>query len=403
MKMILKFAYRNIFRNKKRTIISALSVFGGALFVGLAFAYINGMMDMLVSNYIKFQTGNVRITTEEYLGRQKFFPVDELVDTKGNLITDVKKIEGVTGVEKRVRFGILLVKDNVPLQVIGIGLNIDNNSFRLREKVIEGELGKKGIFLGKTLAKKLNKKLGDDLLIATETSLGGLNGLKLPISAIIETKILHYDERFLYLPMPEAERLLKLRGDAPEVFVFTEHGEETTQEVKNKIDLIIEDELTAETYMKQMGGFYDYIDTAKLIYFFIELAILLLACVVIINTMMMAIFERMREIGTMKALGFSEKQLFGMFTIEGALIGMLGGIPGAICGWLLIYWLSITGMDLGSAMQGVDYPMEYILYPHSRLVDLIPILLIVLVVPAVASMIPSRYIKRYLPADALRM
>ncbi len=401
--MILKFAIRNILRNRKRTLVSAMSVFGGAFFVGVIYAYLNGMMDMLVSNYVKYQTGNVRITTEEFLNRQNFFPVDELVDTSGTMIEDIEKIDGVTGVEKRVRFGILLVKDNIPLQVIGIGLDIENNSFQLRDRVVEGSLDESGVFLGKRLAQKLGKKVGDELLIASETSMGGFNGLKLPVKAIIETKVIHYDERFLYLPMPEAERLLKLRGNAPEVLVYAEHGEDTTINIKSNIDLLLDDGLEAQTYMEQMGGFYDFIGVAKTIYFFIELAILFLACVVIVNTMMMAIFERMREIGTMKALGFTEGQLFGMFTAEGAVIGAIGGIPGAICGWSLIYYLSVHGLNLGDALTGVDYPMEYILYPHSRPSDLIAIFIIVLVVPSISAMIPSRYIKRYQPADALRM
>lgn len=401
--MILKYALRNIRRNKKRTLISAMSVFGGAFFVGVIYAYLNGMLDMLVSNYIKYQTGNVRITTEAFLGRQKFFPVDELVDTSGELVATIENVEGVTGVEKRVRFGILLVKDNVPLPVLGVGIDIENNGFNLKEKVVEGELSDSGIFLGKRLADKLEKKLGDELLIASETALGGFNGLKLPITAIVETRVIHYDERFLYLPMAEASRLLKLNGDVPEVFVYAERGEDATREVKVKLEGILSGDLTAQTYMEQMGGLYDYMTTAKTIYFFIEMAILFLACVVIINTMMMAIFERMREIGTMKALGFTEGQLFGMFTAEGALIGAIGGIPGAVCGWALIYYLSIHGLNLGEAMTGVDYPMEYILYPYSRPSDLVAIIFIVLVVPGLASMIPSRYIKRYLPADALRM
>ena len=212
-----------------------------------------------------------------------------------------------------------------------------------------------------------------------------------------------YDERFLYLPMNQAEKLLKLDGNVPEVFVYAKTDEDATTAVKNKLELILEDGLTAQTYMKQMGGFYDYIGTAKLVYFFIEMAILFLACIVIINTMIMAIYERMREIGTMKALGFSEKQLFSMFTVEGALIGALGGIPGVITGWALIYYLSIHGLNMGDAMAGIDYPLEYIIYPHIRSTDLIYVIFIALVVPTLASMIPSRHIKKYLPADALRM
>ncbi|MES0491617.1 MAG: FtsX-like permease family protein [Leptospirales bacterium] len=401
--MILKFAFRNIFRNKKRTIVSALSVFFGALFVGLAYGYVNGMMDMMLSSFVRYQTGHVRVTTEEFIGREKFMPVDELVPGSNNLIQDIEKVEGVESVEKRIKFGILLFKDNAPVPVLGVAVDIDNNKLNLREKVIEGSLDEPGIYISNRLAEKLDKKLGDDLLIATQTSMGGLNGLKLPIKAIIETKVIDYDERFLYLPMKEAERLLKLGGNATEILVYGNTDEEATKEVKEKISLMLQDGVTAKTYIEQMGGLYGYIDTAKMIYLVIEFAILFLACIVIINTMLMAIFERMREIGTMKALGFSEKQLFRMFTTEGALIGVIGGIPGVIIGWLLIYVLSITGIDLGDAMKGVGYPMEYILYPHVNPTDLIAVIFLALIVPILASMLPSRYIKRYLPADALRM
>jgi putative ABC transport system permease protein len=152
-----------------------------------------------------------------------------------------------------------------------------------------------------------------------------------------------------------------------------------------------------------MGGLDELMKMMKSVYFFIEIAILSLACIVIINTMVMAIFERMREIGTLKALGFTEKNLFLIFTSEGAMIGFLGGIPGAIIGFLMIYIWGKTGMNLEGMLSNVEMPIEYIIHPKLSVLDIINVLGMAIFVPIVASMIPARYVRRYLPSHALRM
>jgi len=400
--MITKFAYRNLLRNKKRTLISALSVFVAGLLVGVAYGWVNGMMDNMLESFIKYQTAHVRITTEEYENRQKFLPVDEIIYESETYIDHFKKIKGVKNIEQRIRFGILLGKEETTLQAVGMGLDINNNSFHLKEKIIDGKTEDHGIYIGHKLASKLKIKIGDELLLATKTSMGGLNGIKLKVAAIFKMNMTSLDSRFFFININDAKRLLKISEGITEIYIFAD-DEKMSDSISDQIKPLLGAGIVSRTYKEQMGAMYAFIGIGKMIYFIIEMAILFLACFVIINTMTMAIFERMREIGTMKALGFSEKELFWTFTTEGAFIGMAGGLPGALIGFGFIFVLSITGVNLEGMLSSIDMPMEYIIYPKLTVIDIFAVISMACVVPVMASMIPARYIRRYLPSDALRM
>ena len=175
-----------------------------------------------------------------------------------------------------------------------------------------------------------------------------------------------------------------------------------TDSLKTDIVKLLPVNLTAETYKEQLGTLYETLDSTKVIYSIVEGVILFLASFVIINTMMMAIFERIREIGTMKALGMTDRELFINFTLEGALLGAAGGILGAAVGFCIIAVLSHTGIDMTTQLQGLDMPFEYIIRPRIGILDLVISLSISIVIPALAAMIPARHARKLMPAEALR-
>ncbi|MDH4200515.1 MAG: FtsX-like permease family protein [Spirochaetia bacterium] len=400
--MFLKFAFRNLMRNKKRTFVSALSVFFAAALVGFAYGWINGVLGLYSDGFIKYQTANLRITTETFEAREKFMPVDEIIPNADELIKKIKDISGVSSVEKRVRFGILLGKDDVTVSAAGMGLDLENNSFDLKKKLIEGNITSHGIYLGYRLARQLRLKTGEEILLAAKTSEGGLNGIKLKVAGIFKMKMASFDKHFFFLNFADASRLLKIHKGSPEIYVFTENIE-NTENLQAQIKPLLSSGLVVRTFIEQMGGMYEMLKMMKFVYLIIEVAILALACFVIINTMIMAIFERMREIGTLKALGFTENNLFWIFTTEGALIGVFGGIPGAILGFVIIFIMTKTGVNLENMLSNVEMPIEYIVRPQLGITDILGILNLAILVPVLASMLPARYIKKYLPSEALRM
>lgn len=399
--MIFKFAFRNVLRNRRRSFLTALAIFFAAMIVGLAQGWINGMIDLFMENYIIYQTGNMCITTEEYQERERFIPVDTLLLDSEKIKSDVQTIEGVSGIEERVRFGILLGHQDTTVSALGIGVDSEKTVLKIKDKLIEGKVNGEGIYIGKDLAKQLKVKLGDELLLATKTSEGGLNGIKLPVQGIFNFGITTYNKKMFFIPLKEAKRLLKIYQGSTELYVFT-NEEKLTDPVAARIKNSLPSDATVMTYKQQLGSLYTTMASMRIIYIFVEALILFLASFIVINTMMMAIFERLHEIGTLKAIGMTDKELFLNFTLEGAIIGAAGGIPGAMIGYGIIAILSVTGVNLESSLSSLDMPIEYILHPTLSMVVLLTAMLLSIVVPALAAMIPARYAKKLAPAEALR-
>ncbi|MFW5808626.1 MAG: ABC transporter permease, partial [Spirochaetota bacterium] len=158
----------------------------------------------------------------------------------------------------------------------------------------------------------------------------------------------------------------------------------------------------SRSFIEQLGPMYSMFETGRIAYAVIEALIMFLASFAIINTLMMALFERMREIGMLRSVGMTQRQLFLLFCIEGGLLGVVGGTAGAVAGSIVMWILSITGINFESAMQAVDWPVDYIIYPEMSIYYPIVAVIISVVVPVLASMLPAHAVRKYTPADALQ-
>ena len=134
----------------------------------------------------------------------------------------------------------------------------------------------------------------------------------------------------------------------------------------------------------------------------IDSFILFLASFVIINTMMMAVFERTREIGMLKALGMPESGIIRLFGMEGILIGCIGSGLGAFFGWVVSTIVSKIGIDLTSQMEGIDMPLEYIIHPETGIETVVMTILLAEIIAGIAALIPALKIRKQSAAEALR-
>ncbi|MBN1499028.1 MAG: ABC transporter permease [Spirochaetes bacterium] len=400
---MLKLAFKNIFRNKKRTSLTLLSVFFAAMVVGLAQGWANGIINTMISNMTKYQTGDIRITDENFLKREKFLPVDNLIPDSARLQSDLKKLDGVKSVEERMRFAILLGKGEKSESTIGYGLDLNESVLKVKDK-LSGEnkvIKPGGVYMGYRLAEKLDIKEGDEILIAVQSSEGGLNGLKLRVNGLVKMNVSVLDKKAFFMSIETASDLLKINDASTEIYVFLK-DRKTVNTMVDTVSKILPDGVKAESYITQLGELYVTLDAGKVFYVFIEIMIMLLGSFVIINTLMMAIYERMREIGTLKSIGFTNRQLFWNFTLEGSIIGAIGGTIGAFSGYLIIVLLSVTGINLETMFSGMDAPLEYIVYPELSIIQPFIAAAVCIVIPAIASMFPSRLINKIMPAEALR-
>lgn len=397
----IKFAFRNVFRNSKRSLLTASSIFFASIIVAFALGFINGMINSFVGNYVKYQTGNFKVTTKGYVKLEKFIPVDEYFTLDEPKMNQMKSIRGVNGIEERVRFGIMLGRDENTESALGFGVDLLKSKWDLPKHLKEGSMEADGLYIGSQLAKKIGARLGDELLLVTKTSEGGLNGIKQKVKGIVATGIGNFDKRCFFISLESAKKLLKLPNGTTELYVYTDKSANAAF-IAQELKKILPEYLVARTPREQVGNMFDLIISAKMIYYVIDLFILFLASFVVINTMMMAVFERVREIGTLKAMGMTEREIFVNFTLEGAIIGAIGGIAGSITGYILVILSSINGLDFTAAMKGVDMPLSNVIYPAIGIEIPVISILFSITMTAAAAMIPARYARRFTPAEALR-
>jgi len=400
--MMFFFALRNVFRNKRRSLLTSISIFSGAVIVTFAIGFINGLSDNFFSNEVNYLTGNVMVTTTEYARQNIFMPVEDYITDSSDLADKISKVSGVESVEQRISFNLLMGNGDSTVTAVGTAADLMSKRLNLIKMIKSGFLADSGIYLADGLAMKLGAATGSSIILFTKTSEGGQNGIKVRVNGIFHSGIASFDNKYFYINLTDARKLLKLDGSATEIFVFSKKGV-SDSEIEKKVEAVLPSGLTARSTAEQVGNLYNLLNAAKVIYYFIDLLILLLASFVVVNTMMMSVFERIREIGMLKSFGMSDWDIFLNFTIEGAIIGSTGGIAGAVIGYLLVLAVSFKGIDYSQAMKSVDMAVNYIIVPYVGWdVPVITIIMSVLISTA-SAMLPANYAGKLTPAEMLRM
>ncbi len=161
-----------------------------------------------------------------------------------------------------------------------------------------------------------------------------------------------------------------MEGKTQEVLLLTEDGYRE-RDVAQAVETALEEYLSLETETrawKDLNMMYSFLSIAKFIYYVMGAIFFVLGSTVIINTTMMVIYERIREIGTLGALGMQGKELTRLFLLEGTFISIAGSTLGTLVGVLIVFILSKTGINFTEAMSGVDMEISSIPFPAGQLV-----------------------------------
>ena len=155
---------------------------------------------------------------------------------------------------------------------------------------------------------------------------------------------------------------------------------------------------------KETSDLIPLMDIMKIIYNQIYIFLVLLSCIVVINTMIMIVKERTKEIGMMTAMGLESKEILQLFVIEGAIMGVLGSLLGAVSGSVLTSYLAEVGLDYTSAMSGMsaDIIFDAIVYPVSSIGNTIFAFMLGMFIVTIACLIPARRAASLEPTEAMR-
>lgn len=349
MKTTLSLALRNIFRNKRRTAITFMAIITGVVSLIVFGGFIEYTFWGLREQTIKTQLGHIQIYEKGYSEKGIAEPSKYLIKNPEEIEKAISSIPNITMVTHRLTFSGLISTQEKTLPCKGIGVVVENErKMSDFETIVAGQqldVGQTdGGIVGSELMKALGAKVGDYLTILTTTSDGVINAVDFKVVGIAQTGSQDYDSVFVKLPIQAVQNLLNTTS-VERIIVFLKDTKDTDKvasmlaEVinKNKMDLELKtwSEL-AEFYWKVVGVYHGIFNVVKVI-------ISVIALFSIANTITMSVYERVREIGTMRAIGTTRGRIITLFITEGALVGVFGGLLGIFVGILVAHIINMSG------------------------------------------------------------
>jgi ABC-type lipoprotein release transport system permease subunit len=370
--------------------------------------FVSGVVASLFDNYVTGSVGHIRILNADYLKRETMLPLSKTVPNYQQVIDEVVQDKNVTLATGRIKFGVLMdIKGrNKPVLGIGIDPQREEAVLGLSKKMVSGKVlaaGTSETVVGAGLAKELGLKTADILTVITQTAHGSMSGINLKVAGIFSLGVASIDNRTFYLLLDQAQQLLDMDGRVTEVFILIKDPDKAV-EVAAEIGKTLPAGLTAVPW--QANGFlYFMMSIMKKIYGAIYVFVLVLASFTILNTMFMAVMERTKEIGMMKALGMKEGEISRLITLEGLVLGVMASFVGAIGGTLLAYYISTAGIDYTAAfkqIKDVEIPLSYIYRGEFSWLTILTGFLLGVVFAVLASIFPARRAAKLDAAEAMK-
>ncbi|ADY14585.1 ABC transporter permease [Sphaerochaeta globosa] len=401
-------AFRNIFRNLRRSSLSAIAIAVSAMAIMALLALLECMEADMQTNLTSYYTGEVRIRHESFEKYERYNPLHLSLEVDA-VLPLASSVEGVEAATSRINFPANLYLNGKNNGALGVGVDfatevafIDFPSL-LTEGRIPQE-GKNELLIGAILAHELRLNINDKVTVLTSTALRGSNAMTFEIVGIASFPVGGLSSKTLYIPLDRAQYLLRMPGQTQEILLQVAEGfkeQEVAQEVKSLLATSLGLETETKAW-KDLNMMYSLLSMAKLIYYVMAGVFFILGSTVIINTTMMVIYERMREIGTLGALGMQGKELTRLFLLEGSFISMAGSTMGTLIGLIIIAVLGKVGLNFTEAMSGVDMEISSILYPQVNWWIALFVWFYAILIATLSTLIPSRRASKIQIVEALR-
>jgi len=404
---LLNIAWRNVFRHTRRTIITAAAISVGLSSMIFMNTMMNGADKMASRNIIDFETSHLEIYAEDYYREEGVFPLDTIIENPRFVADKIRGIPGIKGITPRVKFQASISNGIDELPVLGMGVDIekDHRIFEIANSVVAGRyLQNSGdVLIGKDLAKDMDLEVGSYLTLITKDRNGTYNAYDLAVSGIINTGHPLFDRNMAIIPIAQAQELLAIEEGVTELCIRA-NDEDKLAPLKEKISEAIGNDYEVLTWKEMNAAIFEISGFKRAGQFMIGLVVVIIAGVGIINTMLMAVMERIPEIGTLKAMGFNNSRIVRMFIYEGGIIGTFGSLLGCLIGLLISIYLVHIGLDFSSVFENLDivYPMKFIIKGEIDYVNLLYVFLFGIFVSVIVTLWPVRKATKLEPVDALR-
>ena len=406
MTKFLKITWRNVWRNWRRTVIALAAISLGLFFLVFMDGVMSGSRVAIYGNLIKVLGGNIQVHAQGYgekAGRSPLLPIPNA----DQVLQAALARPEVTGASSRIQTGGFATSRDASLPVAISGIEPEKEAplSLIADHISEGRYltaeDQDVILIGYTLAERLNIGLNDRISLTGRAPHEQMRTRTVTVVGIYRIGSPETEKRNVYMSLAEAQSLYDLPGQVTEIVVaLNSVGDEepTVSALRSSLSGVEVD--SWKDLNPALLNAYALGDKIMGIFGFIVLGI---AGIGILNLMLMAVFERTREIGLLSAIGLKRRQILLLFLMEGTLIGVLGGVVGAVLGAVVVTIAGSIGFDLSMAAEASEMMglLGTYLYPVLEAGPLVSRFITVIFISALASLYPAWQAANSQPAEAL--
>jgi putative ABC transport system permease protein len=404
--MLLQIAWKNIWRNKVRSLVIltaiALGIFAGVFSMG----FYKGMAEQRVKSAISTEASHIQIHQKGYItdpNIKSYIPhADEItssIDTLGTVKHSSSRII--------VNSMITSAETGSGVRLIGIDVSDEKQVTDLYTRLVDGKylegIKRNPILIGDKLAEKLNVKIRSKVVLTLQNMEGEMMYASFRVAGIYKTSNTMYDESTAFVRKEDIAKLINLEPTAAHEIAILLNSSESLDETMDRIEKEYSkfDVKNWKEIMPEVALVEQSMDIPMYIFMGVILFALLFG---IINTMLMAVLERRKELGMLMAIGMVKVRVFRMIMLESVLLSLTGGVLGIIIGALITVIFSKIGINLSSTSQGYEaLGYDPFVYPVFKMSMAVIVTIMVLITGFLASIYPAFKALKLKPADAIRI
>lgn len=407
--MMFMLAWRNVRRNLGRSVLSLVAVVVGTLSLVVGRAFLSGMEENMIRSQIDAVSGHVELRPKDYPEEKLMHPVDALFPVDPALAT---WLDGHTEAwAPRLVFAptAIHLADSMRVRAIGFDPVKDPVVFPRTSWKVTGavpETAEQGVLVAAGIAQLLHLQPGDAITFQVRTAAGAINALQVPVAGLVAAGNPWVDGFVVFMPMSLADELVQAHGTVSHVATRLDmRAPDVVDAFATALSAQAGPQRETATWMAETAELLALQEVRGRALDLLVFVLMGMSATGIANTVLMAAYERTREIGTLRAMGMTEGGVLRLFLAEGLVLGVTGSTVGCALAAALVSHYASTGIDLSArlAMNGpMSIPVSTMLYVALDARWLTAAWLFGVVVAVGASLLPARVAARMEPAEAVR-
>lgn len=405
--LIPKIAFRNIFKQRRRSFFTGLTMAMGFVLLSASFALVDGGYGGIIDRFTRDHTGHVQVHVKGYLDRPSIY---KTLPDSNEFERIIRDVPGVTSLAPRIRSSALafIDKKTTGLNIVGIDPEKEQNTTRITRKVTHGEFLKtpdtKNAVIGGNIAEILNAEIGSSLILITQAADGSIANDVFTVCGIIRSENDSFEQNNCYLPLRTAQEFLCLGERIHEAAVITPHhalARETARAIQDALHGAGYNHTVAEPWQEVERQFYLAMQADKKGNFVSLVIIMIIVSIGVLNTVLMEILERTREFGVIAAMGTRPVYICLMIILEMFFLSLFAAAAGAGISFVSNSLLATYGITYPEPVSIGGITFDSVHAVLSMRAFVVPAILIVAVAFCV-SILPAIRASRIDPVKAMR-